>query len=248
MTLLLGFAFISGLVTILAPCVWPLLPVILSSSATSGKARPYGVVIGIMLSFFVFTLFIASLIAGSGFKGEDLRPIAAMLILLLGLVLLIPPLGARLEGWVSRLSGRFGGKTSSGSGFGDGFVTGAILGIVWSPCAGPILATVGTLAATQAVSLKIALIILAFVVGVGLPLMIFAGLGRLVFGRLSSLNKYTGRIQQIFGAVLVLTALAIYTDYDRILQAKFLDAFPQYSEFILELETDPRVREELRSL
>ncbi len=63
MIFLLGFAFLAGLVTILAPCIWPLLPIVLSS-AVGGKdhKRPLGITLGIMSSFTFFTLAISYLV------------------------------------------------------------------------------------------------------------------------------------------------------------------------------------------
>ncbi|MBF0490833.1 MAG: cytochrome c biogenesis protein DipZ, partial [Candidatus Omnitrophica bacterium] len=61
MTVLLAFSFLAGFVTILAPCIWPLLPIVLSASSGVGKRRPLGITLGVMTSFTVFTLSISYL-------------------------------------------------------------------------------------------------------------------------------------------------------------------------------------------
>ncbi|MBI2029682.1 cytochrome c biogenesis protein DipZ [Candidatus Gottesmanbacteria bacterium] len=246
MILLLIFAFISGLITITAPCIWPLLPIILSSTATGGRRKPLGVVIGILVSFAIFTLTISYLVSVFKFDPTILRTFAVVIIAFLGLTLLIPALSARLEGTVSSLTSKTGGLLGQKSdGFLGGLATGIALGIVWSPCAGPILATIATLAATQAVNFQIVIVTIVYVIGVGIPLFIFALAGNAVFSRSRFLSKYTGRIQQVFGAVMILTAFAIFTNFDKTLQVKLLDAFPAYTDFVVKLESNPRVQNQL---
>ncbi|MBI3485440.1 cytochrome c biogenesis protein DipZ [Candidatus Daviesbacteria bacterium] len=249
MILLLLFAFISGLVTILAPCIWPLLPIILSSTTTGGHKKPLGITLGIMLSFGILTLTISYIVKIVPFDPNILRYFAVFVISLLGLTLVVPKLSAILESYVSRLSGSitFGNQNQS-SGFGSGFITGLSLGVVWAPCAGPILATIATLAATQAVNLNVALVTIFYIIGVGIPLFIFATLGSFVFTKSHFLSKYTGRIQQIFGVIMILTAIAIATNYDKVLQAKLLDLFPEYSTALTSFESSQVVSSQLNSL
>ena len=86
MVLLLSFAFLAGLATILAPCIWPLIPIILSSSVNSkGARRPLGITLGLMLSFAFLTLFISYLVKSFHFNAGGLRLIAVAVIGVLGL-------------------------------------------------------------------------------------------------------------------------------------------------------------------
>src|SRR3989344_5006341 len=163
MGILLIFAFVSGLVTIFAPCIWPLLPIILSSTTTGEKHKPLGITLGIMLSFAIFTLSISYLVSLFHIDPDVLRIVAVIVIGFLGITLIIPALTLLLEGTVSRLSAKFGVKGSNSHGFLGGFITGISLGLVWSPCAGPILATIATLAATRAVNIEIVFVTIAYV-------------------------------------------------------------------------------------
>ncbi len=248
MLTLLLFAFLSGLVTIAAPCIWPILPIILSSAATGGKRRPLGIVTGLVASFTVATLALSSLVRALGFSPDGLRLFSVVVIALLGVSLLVPAVGTRLEGFVSRLLGRFGKSRAEGAGFGSGFLTGAALGIVWAPCAGPILAAVATLAATRSVSIEAVLVTLAFGVGIGIPLFLFAIFGQRLFSANRFLRAYTGRIQQVFGVIMILAAFAIYTGYDKTLQSKLLDLFPNYGSFLNRFEDRPEVEKALDDL
>ena len=62
MVILFVFAFLSGFVTVLSPCILPVLPIVLSSSAASGKRRPLGVILGLIISFSIFTLLITQIV------------------------------------------------------------------------------------------------------------------------------------------------------------------------------------------
>jgi cytochrome c biogenesis protein CcdA len=138
MILLLAFAFLSGLVTILAPCIWPVLPIVLSSSIQGGGGhkRPLGITIGVMLSFLIFTLSISTLVALFGLDPNVIRLFAVIIIALLGLTMVVPALAVKFELAVSRLSNIFNrtGKAQQNE-FLPGFVTGLSLGVVWSPSA-----------------------------------------------------------------------------------------------------------------
>ncbi len=249
MITLLGFAFLAGLVTILAPCIWPILPIVLSSSvAGEGHRRPLGITLGIGLSFAFFTLSISYLVKVVQFDPNTLRIVAIVIIGILGLTMAIPFLSRILEGWISRLSSMFGQRSKQGSGFLAGFITGISLGIVWSPCAGPILAAIATLAATGRVTFSVVLVTIAYVAGVGIPLFIFAYGGRQVVTRTRFLSRYTGRIQQVFGVIMILGAVAVYTNYDRLLETKLLDAFPQFGASLAGFESNNAVTTQLEIL
>lgn len=249
MIVLLVFTFISGLVTILAPCIWPLLPIILSASASGGKKRPLGITLGILVSFGVLTLTLSYLVRAFSFDPEIVRYVAVAVIGIMGVALLIPQFGAVLETYISRVSGKIGVFASKqGEGFSGGFVVGLALGIVWTPCAGPILATIITLASTRSVSIEIILMMVVYLIGVGIPLFLFSLFGQKLFATNRLVSKHTGVIQQIFGIIMILMAIAIATGYERRLQADLLDAFPSYSQFLNQLEGNDAVENQLDRL
>jgi cytochrome c biogenesis protein CcdA/thiol-disulfide isomerase/thioredoxin len=249
MEILLFFAFLSGLVTIAAPCIWPILPIILSSSATGGKSKPLGVTIGVMVSFAFFTLALSYIVRIIPFDPNVLRIFAAVVIAVLGLSLVLPPVSARIEAFVSALTGKVSSRFSnSQDGFLPGFFTGAALGLIWSPCAGPILATIATLAATRAINLQIVLVTFFYVLGIGIPLFLFAYLGQQVITKSRWLSPHTGQIQQIFGVIMIITAAAIFFNLDKTLEANLLNKVPSYSNFLNGLEGNNQVTQQLNNL
>src|SRR6185312_11348596 len=111
----------AGAATAVSPCVVPVLPIALSAAATGGRRKPLGVVAGLVFSF-SFTLFaLVYVIDALGLPNELLRKIAIGVLFVFGVVLLVPPLAARVEGYASRLSSRVGVKTDGGDGFWPGF-------------------------------------------------------------------------------------------------------------------------------
>ena len=248
MILLLAFSFLAGFVTILAPCIWPVLPIVLSSSIAGGKGhqRPLGITLGVMLSFMIFTLSVSYLVRIFHLDPNILRIIAVVIIAFLGLTMIIPALATKFELFVSRLSNAFGqNSTNTSNEFLPGFIAGLSLGIVWSPCAGPILATVATLAATGQISLSVILVTVAYVTGVGVPLFAFAYGGQQFIKRARGINKYTGRIQQAFGVLMILAAIAIFTNYDQTLQLQLLSKFPALGTAVNGFENSNLVKNQL---
>jgi cytochrome c biogenesis protein CcdA/thiol-disulfide isomerase/thioredoxin len=212
MLLLLLVAFAAGIVTVLSPCILPVLPIVLGSSVTGGKARPVGVVTGLIISFSLFTLAAAQIVALLHLSANTLRLVAVVIIALLGLTLLVPA----FTEWFERLFSAVPGLAPTGrhSGFWGGLLTGATLGLVWSPCAGPVLAAVTTLAATQQVTASTVAVIVAYALGAGGPMLVIAYGGRALAQRSRGLARYGGRVQQGFGALMLVTAALMVFNLD----------------------------------
>ncbi len=249
MIFLLGFSFLAGLVTILAPCMWPMLPIVLSSTVKgTDHKRPLGITIGVMASFAIFTLSVSYLVRLFHFDPNILRTFAVIVIIFLGLTLIIPALTLILEGVVSKLTGKIGIKRREGSDFKSGLFTGLTLGVIWSPCGGPILASIATLAATGMVNIQVILVTLAYVTGVGLPLFLFTYGGQQIITKTRFISAYTGKVQQVFGVVMIFTAIAIFFNYDKLLQLKILEAFPTVGQGLNGFEKSDVVRKQLDTL
>jgi cytochrome c biogenesis protein CcdA/thiol-disulfide isomerase/thioredoxin len=248
MILLLGFAFLAGVVTILSPCILPILPIILSSTVdTSGKKRPLGVVTGFVLSFTFFTLFLSTIVRLSGIPAESLRYLSIFILIGFGLSLFVPKIQLTIEKLFTSLT-RFAPSGQGRHGFGGGLVVGLSLGLLWTPCVGPILASVISLAISGTVTSQAVFITLAYSLGTAVPMFIIMQLGSTALQKNQWLLKNSSRVQKGFGVLMVLTAIGIFFNVDRQFQTYILNTFPQYGAGLTQLEDNEAVKEELDKL
>jgi cytochrome c biogenesis protein CcdA/thiol-disulfide isomerase/thioredoxin len=248
MLILLGFAFLAGVVTVLSPCILPVLPVVLASALGTQRFRPLGVVTGLVASFTVFTLALTSLVALVGISPDALRLGGALVIGLFGLVLVLPSLLARFETLTSRLA-NLGGPHQAGGGYWGGVLLGGSLGLVWAPCAGPILAAITTLVATSQLSLTAVAITFTYGLGVGVPMLLIAYGGRRIITRARGLNRYAARLQRAFGAIMVAFAFTFFLGLDRAVTTALTQSVPpEWTQALTSLEDQPSVRSALASL
>ncbi|MBN2625172.1 MAG: redoxin domain-containing protein [Spirochaetales bacterium] len=236
------FAFLSGIVTILSPCILPVLPLILSGSV-GGKSKPLGVIIGFSGSFSLFTLFLSALVEILSLPPEALRTAAVALIGVFGIILLFPSLQEQWERFSSRFIRKKGGSEKSG--FRGGLLTGMSLGLLWTPCVGPIMASVITLAVSRNVDGGAVLIILSYSLGTSLPMFALMAGGRKLLNRFPRLTSRAGSIQRVFGLVMIATALMIASGADRKIQTALLEAFPRYGSGLTSFENIEPVKKAL---
>src|SRR4051794_11196953 len=135
MALLVVFAFVAGIGTALSPCVLPVLPIALSAGATGGARRPLGIVTRPALSFTFATVALVYVIHALGLPDDLLRKLAIAGLIGFGLALAVPPVGDRIEAWLSRIV-RVRPRGDERAGFGSGLLVGVSLGLVYAPCAG----------------------------------------------------------------------------------------------------------------
>lgn len=224
MVALMVFAFVAGAATALSPCVLPVLPVVLSAGLTGGRRRPLGVVTGLTLSFAFAIVALVYVIDALGLPDDLLRNVAIAVLAGFGVALLVPALAARVEAWISRLvpAPR---RRASGEGFGSGLLVGLSLGFVYAPCAGPILAGVITVSASQPFTGGRLGVALAYAVGSGVVLYALLVGGRRLTGRIA---RHAGRLQMAMGATMVAVALLMLADYDTRFQTAIADDLPSF--------------------
>lgn len=277
MPLLLAFSFLAGVVTVLSPCVLPVLPVILSGAVGTGRRRPFGIVAGFLLSFTTLTLGLAALVRSLRLDPELPRLISALVIVLFALVLVVPTLKDRFAVFAARLvnaagagarlrapgSRRAPSESTSlgtstpglgpegpsprmpGAGFWAGLATGFSLGAVWTPCVGPIMASVITLAVSRSLDAGAVLITLAYAGGTAIPLTAIMLGGRSLIDRVPGLTARLVLLQRGFGVLMLAAGAAILAGWDRTLQSFLLERFPAYGAGLTSLEERPEVAEAL---
>lgn len=247
MIILILFSFLAGIVTVLSPCILPVLPIILSSSLSGASRRPIGVIIGFIVSFTFFTLFLSILVKSLGISADLLRLFAVIVILFFGISLLHPKTQVVLEKLFSGLA-RFVPQTSRREGFVGGILVGLSIGLLWTPCVGPILASVISLAITGSVSFDAFFITLAYSLGTAIPMFVIVKSGRSLFIKMPWLATRTQMIQKVFGTLMILTAIAIIFNFDRSFQTYVTTKFPQYGVGLTKIEDDDRVKKALNNM
>ncbi len=211
MLLLMLFALLAGAGTAITPCVLPVLPALLSASALGGRRRPIGIVLGLSATFTIAIVALAQLVKGVGLAGGAARTLAIVVLLVFGVVLLVPELAERVQAPLSRLA-RFGPRTR-GDGFWTGVGVGGALGFVCAPCAGPILAAVTSVSASGGASARVVAVALAYAVGLGAVMLVYAIGGRAVLDRVR--RRARGHVvERTLGVVLLLTGVVMATNLD----------------------------------
>ena len=226
-----ALAFLAGLLSTLSPCVLPLLPIVLGTALSQHRLGPVALAAGLALSFVAIGLFIATIGFSIGLDGGVFRLAAAIVLMLIGLVLVLPRLQAQVAlaagpvgNWAEQ---RFGGM--SGSGLSGQVAVGLLLGAVWSPCVGPTLGAASVLAAQGENLGQVALTMAVFGVGAALPLLVLGLVSREAMLRWRGRMMAAGqRSKIVMGAVLIATGLMIATGLDKRVEAVMVELSPAW--------------------
>jgi cytochrome c-type biogenesis protein len=226
-----AFAFLAGILSTLSPCVLPLLPIILATAVGEHRLGPLALAAGLAVSFVVVGVFIATIGYGIGLDTGFFRTLAALLLVGIGVVLLVPRLQMEFAAAAGPISGwtesRFGGLDTSG--LHGQFGLGLLLGAVWSPCVGPTLGAASVLASQGQDLGQVTLVMLAFGLGAAVPLVLLGLLSR------DTLMRWRGRLMDagksgklVLGGLLVVLGLLILSGLDKRLETLIVEASPAW--------------------
>ncbi len=223
-------AFLAGVLSILSPCVWPLVPVVMSSAATGGRSGPVFLALGLSTAFAVSGTVLTLALLNLGFNPDGFRYVAATMLVLVALLLLVQRLGDWAAAQMSRVSGRFGSKPGDTGSAAGQFGVGVLLGLVWLPCVGPTLGAAIALASLGQQMGSAFAVMFAFGVGTASALLAAA----LVSGQL--LNRWrpgvlagATRGKQVLGVLLLVLGLMVFTGIDKRLEAAALRVLPSWA-------------------
>lgn len=241
MSTLFVIAFIGGFLTIAAPCILAVLPIILGSTiGQQSRLRPFFIVLGLTVSFTGFGVLFQYVTNLFGLSNNSLRNIALVFLGVFGVALIFPEMFEkiifRLQNFFNKMmpqkqQGVAPAEMQKKKGLLNGFFVGASLGLVWVPCAGPILGAILTLAVTQQDLGKVILLMLAYSLGAGLPMLLIAYGGNIIVSRLKFLKEKGQLIQKISGAVLLVGVLFIALGLDVKISTGLAQLFPNVSRF-----------------
>lgn len=227
----LALAALAGALSVLSPCVLPLLPIVLGAAAAEHRWAPAALAAGVALSFTVLGLFVSTIGYAVGLDAGLFRIMAAVLLLIIGIVLLVEPLQVRLAtagspigNYVEEVFGEFSTRGWVGQ-----FFLGLMLGAVWAPCVGPTLGAASVLAAQGENLGQVGLTMTLFGLGAALPLLIMGMLSR------EAMMRWRGRLlgagsggKTVLGILLVGVALLILSGLDKTIEAALVDASPAW--------------------
>jgi len=227
----IGLALLAGLLTALSPCVLPLIPIVIGTALGEHRFGPIALAAGLALSFVIIGLFVATVGFTIGLDQELFRSVAAVLLILVGGVLLMPRLQLQLASaagpvgnWAQAHAGSF-----SPRGLGGQFAVGLMLGAVWSPCVGPTLGAASVLAARAENLISVALTMLAFGIGAALPLLAIGMMSREALARWRNRLLAAGSGGKVLiGMVLVAVGALILTGLDKRIEAVLVEISPAW--------------------
>lgn len=225
-----ALAYVAGALTILSPCVLPLVPIVLSSAAQRHRFAPVALAAGLVLAFTATGFVVAAFGQALGIDTLVVRNAGAIILCLAGIVLLIPRLQDGLSriatpaaAWASRQQSALDDR----AGLWGQALVGALLGIVWAPCVGPTLGAAVALAAEGKDLGEVALVMAAFGLGISTVLLVIA------FAARGALARWRGRMMAagghgkiVLGGLLLIVGIFILTGVDRQLEAFALDHLP----------------------
>jgi cytochrome c biogenesis protein CcdA len=212
----LVLAFAAGMLSILSPCVLPILPIVLGAAATEQRLGPVALAIGLATSFVAIGLFVATIGFSIGFDAGLFRYVAAALMVALGAALLLPGLTARIA-------------LAGGPGLPGQFVIGLLLGAAWSPCVGPTLGAASLLAAQGRDLGEVGGIMFVFGLGAALPLLALGLASREAILRWRERLASAGQsFKAGLGLLLIAMGVLVLSGLDRSVETALVAASPQW--------------------
>lgn len=222
-------AYLAGLLTLINPCVLPLLPITIAAALQSSSRGPIALAGGLIVSFTIVGVGVSAFGHLVGINGELINRTAAVMMIVFGIILLIPQSQIAL----ARLSAPLADGANSridrvqSAGLTGQFLIGALLGAVWSPCIGPTLGGAISLAASGKNLGHATITMIIFGLGVATVLLALAyGSRGMINSRRERLMSLMPWAKPILGSILLLVGLAIFFHFDRKIESWLLDIMP----------------------
>jgi cytochrome c-type biogenesis protein len=223
------FGYLAGLLTLINPCVLPVLPIVLASALQAHRAGPIALAAGMSASFVILGIGIATLGNRLGISADTITQVSALLMIGFGLVLLVPRLNAGFAMATAGMAARAdaGIDQIDRSGLRGQALGGALLGAVWSPCVGPTLGGAISLASTGQSLAWATAIMLAFAAGVSTVIIALGyGARAALQRRRAAMMTIAQRAKPIMGLVFVTIGLILFFNLHHVIEAWATDAMP----------------------
>ena len=223
------WAYVAGVLTLINPCVLPLLPIVIAAAFQSSRLGPLALAAGLTLSFAALGVSVTAFGHLLSIDGGAVNRAAAIMMVAFGVVLLVPQAQAALAMLAAPLASRASLRIDvrERAGVAGQFGVGVLLGAVWSPCVGPTLGGAIGLAASGEGLAQATVTMLAFGVGVSTVLVALAyGSRQAVSARRAKLAAWMPWAKPLMGAVLLAVGVAILFHVDRMIEGWLLDQMP----------------------
>ena len=225
------FAYGAGLLTLINPCVLPILPIILATSVQTHRHGPLAVAAGMSVSFVALGMLLTVLGRSLGINEDTIVWAGAFAMIGFGLILLVPKFSA---GFATATAGFASGAdakidTIERNGLGGQFLTGALMGAVWSPCIGPTLGAAIGLASQGENLIFATFIMLFFALGVS-TIIVALGYGArsVIMQRREWMQAVAEKSRPIMGGVFVLVGISILFHLPRYAEAWAIEHLPPW--------------------
>jgi len=229
MEILLGYG--AGLLTLINPCVLPVLPIVLATAIQVSRFGPLAVAAGMSLSFVVLGMVVTVLGRSLGVTEDTIVNASAVLMIGFGIVLLVPRFSAGFATATAGVSATAGQGIDGldRSGLSGQFLGGMLLGAVWSPCVGPTLGGAISLA-SQGKSLMLATaIMVAFALGVSTVILALGyGARSVIRKRQAWMRALATRSRPVLGVVFVAVGVAILFKFNQLAEAWIIQTLPNW--------------------
>ena len=229
MDLILGYA--AGLLTLINPCVLPILPIVLATSLQAGRLGPLVLATGMSISFVTLGLSVVVFGQAFGITDETVSNVAAVLMIGFGAVLLVPRFSERFATATAGFSAQADGGMDQidQNGLTGQFVGGVLLGAIWSPCIGPTLGGAISLASQGESLLRAGAIMTAFALGVSTTIVALGYGAQSVIRRRQALMRHIANVARpVMGVVFVAVGLAILFKFHHLAEIWALDNLPAW--------------------
>lgn len=223
------FAYAAGLLTLINPCVLPVLPIVLVSALNASRLGPVALAAGMSLSFVIFGVLVTAFGSSIGLTQDSLAQIGAVLMIAFGIILLVPMFARRFEMATAGIAAGADARINDvdASGLRGQFIGGLLLGAVWSPCIGPTLGGAIALASQGENLGYVTLIMTFFALGVS-TLILGLGLGarEAIRTRAQALRGLAERSKPILGVTFIAVGLMLFLQFHHVIEAWALDVMP----------------------
>ena len=225
----LPLALMAGVLSILSPCVWPLVPIVMASSSNSGKKGQFALAMGLSVAFALAGGVLTFILFSLGLSPEVLRWFGAVMLVLMGISLLIPEVAHWLSLILTKLTPEQRTQHNAQDGAFNQFMIGMMLGLVWLPCVGPTLGSAIALASLGQDLIMASSVLFLFGLGTASALIITSIISTSVLQKFRP-NVFSNveKLKKLLGILLLILAIMVITGFDKVLETIALNYLPSW--------------------